>query len=320
MHLTAEVMAATRFAISPLLHTLLVLSPENRGIRGFGLERLNVGGALAAQELHLLSSLRQRVSTCSPLVPVNPDPHIECELQRMCEAPTEWVAREVEALQARGPVAADLAGLTQGGGKPFVQRLSAELKAFWGRNLAPLWPMAEARVEADVKHRSSVIGKLGLGAALESLHPSIRYCKNVLIFEGGQNFDMSKVGRVTLCPTVATSRVSVSIDPWDPQEAMVVYPAFRRAHPGDRARTGGGSLEGVIGYSRSLLLTHLGIPRTTTELADQHHMSPSTVSYHLAKLHRIGLLKRTRVGKSVYYQRVRSTDAVDSLSGVKELC
>ncbi|WP_202034911.1 ArsR/SmtB family transcription factor [Streptomyces albus subsp. chlorinus] len=65
------------------------------------------------------------------------------------------------------------------------------------------------------------------------------------------------------------------------------------------------SLEGVIGPTRHALLAGLDVPRTTTELAALHHLSPPTVSYHLSLLHRAGLLTRTRARHRVYYQRTR---------------
>ncbi|MET8243199.1 helix-turn-helix domain-containing protein [Streptomyces sp. NPDC005202] len=64
----------------------------------------------------------------------------------------------------------------------------------------------------------------------------------------------------------------------------------------------------MIGQARLVLLTDLGSPRTTTELAERQHMSASTVSYHLLRLHRVGLLNRMREGSRVYYQRTSEAD------------
>ncbi|MFE1785495.1 ArsR/SmtB family transcription factor [Streptomyces sp. NPDC059506] len=64
-----------------------------------------------------------------------------------------------------------------------------------------------------------------------------------------------------------------------------------------------GPLGNVLGHTRTALPAGLAQPRTTTELAALRHLSPSTVSYHLALLHRAGLATRTRSGSSVYHRR-----------------
>ncbi|GHD98281.1 hypothetical protein GCM10010339_04830 [Streptomyces alanosinicus] len=71
----------------------------------------------------------------------------------------------------------------------------------------------------------------------------------------------------------------------------------------------------MIGQARFLLLSDLGSPCTTTELARRHHMSASTVSYHLLRLHRVGLLHRTREGSKVYYQRTEQADRLVECHG-----
>ncbi|WP_405805364.1 winged helix-turn-helix domain-containing protein [Streptomyces sp. NBC_01187] len=61
--------------------------------------------------------------------------------------------------------------------------------------------------------------------------------------------------------------------------------------------------EAAIGPTRRALPADLDVPRTTTQLAALHQLSPSTISYHLTQLHRAGLLTRARTRNSVYYQR-----------------
>ncbi|MFG2827909.1 helix-turn-helix domain-containing protein [Streptomyces sp. NPDC048434] len=57
-----------------------------------------------------------------------------------------------------------------------------------------------------------------------------------------------------------------------------------------------------------MLLRSLDRPCTTTRLAAVHHLSPSTVSYHLTRLHRAGLLTRLGDGSNVRYQRTGEAD------------
>jgi DNA-binding transcriptional ArsR family regulator len=72
----------------------------------------------------------------------------------------------------------------------------------------------------------------------------------------------------------------------------------------------------VIGQARLMLLRDLGRPRTTSELAERHRMSASTVSYHLLRLHRVGLLGRSREGSRVYYRRTPEAEGMLARHGL----
>ncbi|MEU8795343.1 winged helix-turn-helix domain-containing protein [Streptomyces sp. NPDC048643] len=56
-----------------------------------------------------------------------------------------------------------------------------------------------------------------------------------------------------------------------------------------------------VSSPRRAILRSLDMARTTTELARLHQLSPSTVSYHLAKLYEAGRVSRNREGARVYY-------------------
>ncbi|MGP4002682.1 ArsR/SmtB family transcription factor [Streptomyces sp. 8N706] len=99
------------------------------------------------------------------------------------------------------------------------------------------------------------------------------------------------------------------VDPRGEGSAYLIYPL--QPHTPVRPDPGAWhSLGKVIGHSRCALLADLGIPRTTTQLAAQHHLSQSTVSYHLAQLHRAGQVTRTRAGNRVYYERRAESEAL----------
>lgn len=79
-----------------------------------------------------------------------------------------------------------------------------------------------------------------------------------------------------------------------------IYPT-RSPHGPDRTASGTDPLLGsVLGHSRSTLLAGLDLPRTTSQLANRHHLSPSTISYHLSHPLRAGLVTRAREGSRVY--------------------
>jgi DNA-binding transcriptional ArsR family regulator len=85
----------------------------------------------------------------------------------------------------------------------------------------------------------------------------------------------------------------------------LIYPARRHPDAHTPARESVDPWADVLGRSRVSLLADLATPRTTTELAERHGMSASTVSYHLSRLHRAGLVLRKRQGKHVLYRRTR---------------
>ena len=55
----------------------------------------------------------------------------------------------------------------------------------------------------------------------------------------------------------------------------------------------------LVGRTRASLLTTLGLPRTTTQLASQLALSPPAVSQHLKVLKEAGLVTGRRRGRMV---------------------
>jgi DNA-binding transcriptional ArsR family regulator len=70
------------------------------------------------------------------------------------------------------------------------------------------------------------------------------------------------------------------------------------------------ALQRLIGGSRAAVLLALAVPATTSQLVAQLGLSLGTVGDHLATLHAAGLLTRTRVGRSVRYERTAIGDAL----------
>ena len=62
-------------------------------------------------------------------------------------------------------------------------------------------------------------------------------------------------------------------------------------------------LVALVGRTRAALLTTLGLPRTTTQLAGQLGLSLPAVSQHLKVLKDAGLVTGRRRGRMVLYQR-----------------
>ncbi|MGW7364901.1 ArsR/SmtB family transcription factor [Streptomyces sp. NPDC054841] len=337
LRLNADSLAATHFVISPLKQAAAVLHPgQPEAASHTYFTGHDVTETLQERRLRLLSALRREIGGYAPDFVIagtaaGHAPDLEAELHNVATSPAPVITRELERVlhglsrpghwdrpgSSGQPALREFVDL---GERAFAQRAACELEQFWKARLAPVWSSLLARAEADIEHRTRAIARVGLNNALNSLHPMITYCDGTLSLAGECEADLSHQGEeagLSLFPSALTARWLLCIDPWNERGARLIYPAAplgsRPGGPGwpgvpggpgapggDRA---GQPLEAVIGHSRLALLNCLSEPRTTTDLAERHYMSPSTVSYHLSRLHRVGLVTRTREGNRVYYQR-----------------
>ncbi|CAM5526443.1 hypothetical protein SALBM311S_07177 [Streptomyces alboniger] len=151
----------------------------------------------------------------------------------------------------------------------------------------------------------------GLRVTLNSLHPSFSYDSGALNIQDDRSWNLVESRRIVLHPSPLVTTWMLRDDPWGESGTHLAYPVgntVQQAAPPAEGSMVTDPLGQVIGEARQLLLADLGSPRTTTQLAERHHMSASTVSYHLLRLHRVGLLNRTREGSRVYYQRTPEAD------------
>ncbi|MFE9330375.1 ArsR/SmtB family transcription factor [Streptomyces sp. NPDC006925] len=320
--LSADALAATRFAVSPLMHAGALLHPYRpRTTTGaYSLSYSHVSGVLREQRLHLLAAVRQMVHAFAPVfyAPVFltppaaagriPEPHED--LHRVASAPSRVVARQLDSLlgvqsqHGRAALAAlrILRRAADRGEADFANQLACELDRFWLRGLSRTWSEAAAGAAEDIALRTRLLADHGMAGALGSLHESVCYGDGALRMVGPGTVEVPAGGHLVLFPSPWAHTWLLSVDPQEQRPAYLIYPARPRpwSSPPDGTNR---SMGGVIGPTRSALLADLEVARTTTQLAALHHLSASTVSYHLGLLHRAGLVSRTRTRNSVYYQR-----------------
>jgi len=104
-----------------------------------------------------------------------------------------------------------------------------------------------------------------------------------------------------LTPSVFENGVNSMIDERLPP--VLCYAARGRARLWSAARPAGAELAALLGATRAALLVELSEPATTTQLAVRLSLTPGGVSQHLRVLHHSGLVRRTRAGRVVNYQR-----------------
>lgn len=163
---------------------------------------------------------------------------------------------------------------------------------------------------ADIARRAEQLAGSGAAVMLGSLHRQIRWddSDQALLVDARYHVRIDCDDTLVLLPSAVRTRPNVLGDPCDgPRRPPVVcYPIPPAPLPdGDPT-----SAAELLGATRSRLLTDLARARTTTDLAARHHLSPSSVSYHLGVLYRAGLATRTRDGARVLYRRTARADSV----------
>jgi DNA-binding transcriptional ArsR family regulator len=183
------------------------------------------------------------------------------------------------------------------------------LQAYWERALAPHWARFAAVLEGDILWRARLLALDGADGLLRDLHPQVCYADAVVQVRGdAPDRDVRPAGRgLLLVPSIfAWPDVSVATDP-------AVRPTLRYAARGvgelwlqECAPPSGdaaAALAELIGRTRARLLLRLAAPMTTGEVARRARLTAGAASQHLTALAGAGMLRRTRVGRRVYYER-----------------
>ncbi|MFG2118266.1 winged helix-turn-helix domain-containing protein [Streptomyces sp. NPDC048710] len=309
-----------KFAISPLAQMCLLLDVGRTA--GGDRRRMEapITRALVRHDLRLLMAIRREMHRHAPGFLFGGETEqgsVTAELHRVASTPSSVVARQMNNFLSRAhpqgrAISVELRrilGALEAGERAFVQRLAGELDRFWSAVMVARWNEMRAAMEGDIRHRAMGMASTGLRAVLGALHPSFSYEFGALRIHHERTWRVYEPRRIVLHPSPLQSSWSLSNDPWGEGGTHLAYPVGNRSGHGHRAdEPVSDPLGEVIGQARLLLLSDLDSPRTTSELAERHHMSPSTVSYHLLRLYRVGLLHRTREGSKVYYQQTAQAD------------
>ncbi|MFB7495343.1 winged helix-turn-helix domain-containing protein [Streptomyces sp. NPDC056161] len=311
---------STTFVVSPLEQLGSLLGFGLTAVGGLKLERAVRETSLRHDGGLLMALRRAKQSYVPGFLFAGAADHgsLDEELHAVATAPSRVVARQMgrflESVRAvRGPEPAELRKITtalEAGERAFAQRIARELGRFWSASVSARWNSVRQAAEGDIRHRAAAIAEHGLAATLNSLHPALTYDSGTLRIQDPRTLQVRETSRITLCPAPLATTWLLRTDPWGEDGTHLTYPVSS-GRSGIRPAADpavSDSLGQVIGQARFLLLSDLDRPRITIELAERHHMTASTVSYHLTRLHRVGLLNRIREGNRVYYQRTSEGD------------
>lgn len=308
-----EDLARTRFAISPMWETASAI----RALRNPSVAALHVPwvkrirSQLKGLDLSLSLALLPRKGYIADFLtppPTSPLMTFEDELELIRATSPELVLHDVDLLVRNGnprkslePFVADPAGS--------VQRLADALAEFWHRALEPDWPRVRSLLETDIAYRSRRLTEGGVDLLFADLHHEVSWSDATLTIEctcAVPDLDLAGRGMLLMPSAFSPHKTSaMTEEPWQP---TVVYPARGVALLWEEAAPAPDALAKVLGRSRAALLADLDAPRSTTDLAERHDMTPGGVSQHLTALRESGFVTAERNGRAVLYCRSELAD------------
>ncbi|HET6953740.1 MAG TPA: helix-turn-helix domain-containing protein [Acidimicrobiales bacterium] len=266
-------------------------------------------------------------------VPGRYEPSLEEELAAVAAMPTELARFQLEmafrigppppaALERscaspgrdpRWPLPVPVRDVLAAGGEAALTACVAEqLRRCWTAALAESWPGLRRVLDDDVRHRAARASRVGFAEIVGDLHRKLCWDGARVTLELAYDVSVDADPGLVLSPSVFLPRPAVWLG--SPGQVMVGYPARGRGQLWSRPAPTADEAH-VIGVRRAALLADLDTPRSTTELATRHHLSPATVSYHLGRLRQAGLVARRQAGHNVLYERThRAVDLLDALS------
>jgi hypothetical protein len=312
-----EDLVRTRFAISPLfdlvwstdalrdpaarsLHLPWVRTARER-LGGFDYELLNL--------LAISSDAGYVPDFISP-PPTTPLAELEDELARVRATPHEQVATEV-GWRFEGRPIPDVVRPLLDDPERGLADLTTIMAGYFERALAPWWPDIRAALQADIVHRARRLTAGGAIEVFQDLHPQVHWRDGTLEVDRPYEEDVDLRGRgLLLVPAAfAWPRVFAMTDePWQP--GLIYTPRgigmlWAPDEAGDRE-----ALHALLGRRRAEILAVLETPTATTDLATRMRASAGGISDHLGVLRRAGLIRASRDGRRVLYERTPMGDAL----------
>lgn len=311
---SADDLALTRFAISPMMEVVtsfrLLAARSAHPVHRAWLDQVRPRVAAAGLDSGWLAELIPPAGYLPDFLtppPQEPAASLARELGILRATPADQVHADLDVLGATGTRCVAL--YTDPGSQ--LGRLSEEIEAYWEIALAPYWVKIRKLLDADVFHRARQVAEHGAGHLFNELHSTVNWDDNTLRIVRRQ-CDMSREGTgpgLLLIPSAFAAHVLTASRP--PHPPQLAYPArgigtLWEHRPVARAD----AIAAVLGRSRTVLLTELEAPASTTELAIRTGISAAGVSQHLTALRDAGMVSAHRAGRSVLYARTAVAESL----------
>jgi DNA-binding transcriptional ArsR family regulator len=193
-----------------------------------------------------------------------------------------------------------------------LAKVTEEIEMYWELALAPYWDRIRTVLDADIFYRAHTVAEHGASHLFNDLHTSLSWNDNALrMTRRKQPLTRKTAGTGLLLIPSAFTGPGLRTRTTLPDPPQLVYPArgigtLWQARPVTRANT----LATVLGRSRTLLLSELETPASTTQLAHRTGLSPAGVSQNLTALRNAGLVSAHRAGRSVLYARTTAAETL----------
>ncbi|MFI6001445.1 DUF5937 family protein [Streptomyces sp. NPDC051366] len=252
--------------------------------------------------------------------PAGPAPALAAELTGVLAAPADPVRRNLDHLRYHQGSLGPRARALHADPQARLPRLAEEIEAYWKLALAPYWARIRSVLEADVFHRARQAAGQGAGHVINELHSAVQWDDNALrLVRRTRPLSRETAGRGLLLVPSAFLGPGLLTRMTPPDPPQLAYPArgvgalWASRPPAGKAQ----ALAVVLGRSRTLLLTELEAPASTTELARRTGLSAAGVSQNLTALRDAGLVSAHRAGRSVLYARTAVAETLLDASAQK---
>lgn len=193
--------------------------------------------------------------------------------------------------------------------------LLALYRWLWTATLESDWPRRSRVLQADIVSRTALLAGKGWAAVVESLGHRKAWLGDGRLRINGYDLpdrDLSAATQLWLVPVHGSG----SWVAWEePHRYAIVYPVTGALAPTGSPGTTGGALERLVGTGRAAVLGALDDPRTTTQLVAVTGLPLGSVGGHLKVLLDSGLVLRRRAGREVLYWRTSLGDGLVATRG-----
>lgn len=303
--ISTDTLAESRFVVSALAETTACLIALEKGTAAHPGEREWLDAHLPAYRARLAGDPITALLVRSALRPrwiadfVTPTPTGEAdlafheELARIRETPADRAHAHLE-VGLGGPVPERLR-------RPdLAERLADLMEWIWTEAVRPDWARRRRIIEADVVARTGQLGQGGWAAALDAMHPGMRWLGEGRLQVNPYDYpprDLSGAGLLFVPVTPGVGWVS-----WEAGRYAVIYPCSGVLAQRDPAPVPD-ALGALLGPARARVLVLLDTPKSTTQLVALTGQGLGSVGRHLKILLDARLIRRRRAGRSVLYDR-----------------
>ncbi|PJN22080.1 ArsR family transcriptional regulator [Kitasatospora sp. CB02891] len=225
---------------------------------------------------------------------------LESELAEVARVPDEAVRESLRLSVAHSWE--DRRQLDWFTGRDHGARAAELFRDVWDTHVAADWPARRAVLQRDVTHRAGLLAAHGWPRALHLMNRRSAWVGADAIRFSDQPGPDRVVGADGMLFVPVSARRSSWLCHAPGRPHALVYPA-RGTGVASPASGGDRALARLVGAGRAVILRHLDVPATTSELAALMGQSVGTVGGHLAVLRDTGLVDRTRLGRRVLYHR-----------------